>query len=327
MSTARAAAIICAAFLFVTQTLLTALAQDYPARSVTIVVPFTPGGTTDILARLLGQKLSERLGRNFIVENRPGAGTVIGSNAVAKAAPDGYTLLMATSTPMAINATLHKNLPYNPATDLVPIGMVAESPFALVVHPSLPVKSVADLIKLSKDKPGELSYGSGGPGAPHHLFMELFKTMAGVQLTHVPYKGTLPALNDVVGGQIQVMFSDLPPALELIRAGQLRAIAISSKDRVAALPDVPTVAESGLPGYQAVAWLGLAAPGDTPRPVIEKLFAEARAIVATGDVQAQIGRLGMTPMGNPSLEELKSFVLAEITRWGEVVKVSGASAE
>src|SRR4051794_19750713 len=181
MSIARIAALVCAGFILFSQTFATAVAQDYPARAVTIVVPFTPGGTTDILARILGQKLSERLGKNFVIENKAGAGTVIGSNAVAKAPPDGYTLLMATSTAMAINATLHKNLPYNPAIDLTPVGLVAESPFALIVHPSLPVTTVAELIKLAKEKPGELSFGSGGPGAPHHLFMELLKSMAGIK--------------------------------------------------------------------------------------------------------------------------------------------------
>jgi tripartite-type tricarboxylate transporter receptor subunit TctC len=327
MNVFRAIAMLCASWLAALQMSPMAEAQEYPGRAVTIVVPFTPGGTTDILARLLGQKLSERLGKNFMIENKPGAGTVIGSNAVAKATPDGYTLLMATSTPMAINATLHKNLPYNPATDLTPVGLVAESPLALIVHPSLPVKSVAELLKLAKEKPGELSYGSAGPGAPHHLFMELLKSMADVKLTHVPYKGTLPALNDVVAGQIPLMFSDLAPALELIKAGRVRAIAVSSKQRVAALPDVPTIAESGLPGFQAVAWLGLAAPGETPRPIVERLFSEIKGIVAAPDVQAQIGRLGMTPMQNPSVDALKQFVLAEIARWGEVVKVSGATAE
>lgn len=327
MNVFRAIAMLCASWLAALQMSPMAEAQEYPGRAVTIVVPFTPGGTTDILARLLGQKLSERLGKNFMIENKPGAGTVIGSNAVAKATPDGYTLLMATSTPMAINATLHKNLPYNPATDLTPVGLVAESPLALIVHPSLPVKSVAELLKLAKEKPGELSYGSAGPGAPHHLFMELLKSMAEVKLTHVPYKGTLPALNDVVAGQIPLMFSDLAPALELIKAGRVRAIAVSSKQRVAALPDVPTIAESGLPGFQAVAWLGLAAPGETPRPIVERLFSEIKGIVAAPDVQAQIGRLGMTPMQNPSVDALKQFVLAEIARWGEVVKVSGATAE
>ena len=302
-------------------------AQDYPARTVTIVVPFTPGGSTDILARLMAQKLSERLRVSFVVENKPGAGTVIGANAVAKASPDGYTLLMGTSTPMAINATLHKKLPYNPATDLAPLGMVAQSPFALIVHPGLPVNSVADLIKLAKEKPGQLSYGSGGPGAPHHLFMELFKSMTGTNLTHVPYRGSLPALNDVVGGQISAMFCDLPPAIPMIQAGKVRALGISSLTRAALLPDVVPVAQAGVPSFEAVAWLALAAPGETPRPVLDKLHAEIKAIVAAPDVREQIAKLGLSPMDNPSLDELKKFVLSEITRWGEVVKASGASVE
>ena len=301
-------------------------AQDYPARPITIVVPFTPGGSTDILARLLGQKLSERLKVSFVIENKPGAGTVIGANAVAKAAPDGYTLLMGTSSPMAINATLHKKLPYNPATDLVPLGMVAQSPFVLIVNPALPVKSVADLIKLAKEKNGELTYASAGPGSPHHLFMELFATMAGIKLTHVPYKGSLPALNDVVAGQVAVMFCDVPPSVGMVQSGKVRALGISSLARSTVLPDLLPVAD-GLAGFNAVAWLALAAPGDTPAAVVEKLHGEVKSIVAAPDVREQIIKLGLLPMDNPSVPELKKFVLSEIVRWGEVVKASGATAE
>jgi tripartite-type tricarboxylate transporter receptor subunit TctC len=324
MTILRAAALTIAALVASMPAGREARAQNYPSQPVTIVVPFTPGGTTDILARLLGQKLGQRLGGTFLVENKPGAGTAIGSTAVAKAAPDGYTLLMATSTPMAINATLHKNLGYNPATDLVLISLVAQSPFALVVNPSLPVRTLPELLVYAKAHPGELSFGSGGPGSPHHLFMELLASMAGVKMTHVPYKGTLPALNDVMGGQIQLMFSDLAPALQMIQAGKLRALAVSSKDRVPALPDVPSVDEAGLKGYDAVAWLGIAAPSATPKPVADKLFVELKGILAQPDVQALISRVGMTPMQNPSIPELQQFVRTEIARWGEVVKMSGA---
>ena len=193
------------------------MAQDYPTKPVTIIVPYTPGGSTEILARMVGMKLEERLGKSVIIENKPGAGTVIGSNMVAKAEPDGYTLLMATPTPMAINVTLHKQLPYDPAADLVPLVMVAGAPFVLVVKPSLPVNSLKDLVKLAKEKPGQLTYGSGGPGAPHHLYAELLCSMTGIKMQHVPYKGTLPALNDVIAGHIDLMFSDIPPLIGICR--------------------------------------------------------------------------------------------------------------
>src|SRR5215813_757430 len=189
-----------------------AAAQDYPIRPVTIVVPYTPGGSTEILARLIGQRLEERLGKPVLIENKPGAGTVIGSTMVAKSAPDGYTLLMATPTPMAINVAVYRNLPYDPRTDLVPLALIAQAPFFLLVNPSLPVKSVRELIGSARENPGKLSYGSGGVGAPHHLYAELLKSMTGIEMTHVPYKGSLPALNDVIAGHVQVMFCDVPPA-------------------------------------------------------------------------------------------------------------------
>ena len=304
-----------------------ALAQDYPSRTVTIVVPFTPGGSTDLLARLMAHKLTERLKISFVVENKPGAGTVIGANAVAKAVPDGYTLLMGTSSPMAINATLHKKLPYNPATDLVPLGMVAQSPFVLIVNPGLNVNSVAELIKLAKARNGELTYASAGAGSPHHLFMELFATMAGIKLTHVPYKGSLPALNDVVGGQVPVMFCDVPPTAGMIQSGKVRALGISTPTHSTALPGVAPISQSGVPGFSAVAWLALAAPGGTPQPIVDKLFRETKSILATGDVRDQISNLGLLPMENPSVPELRAFVMSEIARWGEVVKASGATAD
>ncbi len=218
----------------------TALAQDYPTRPITIVVPFVAGGSTEISARIVAQQLEARLGKPVIVENRPGAGTVIGSNHVAKAAPDGYTLLQATSTPMAINVSVYKALPYDPATDLIPLAMVAQSPFILIVNPALPVKSVKELIAYGKANPGKLSYGSGGPGAPHHLYAELFASMTGIKMSHVPYKGSLPALNDVVGGHIQLMFCDVPPSAGMIQSGKVRALGVSPKKRLAAFPDIPT---------------------------------------------------------------------------------------
>lgn len=211
-----------------------ALAQDYPTRPLTFVVPFTPGAATDFLARLLGKELEERLGKPVVVENRPGAGTTIGSNSVAKAAPDGHTLLMATSSPMAINATLYKNLPFDPTSDFVPVAMVAQSPFVLIVKPSLPVKTVQEFIAYARERPGQLSFGSGGPGSPHHLFAELFASMTGTKMTHVTYRGSVPALNDVVAGHIDFMFCDFASAAGMLQSDRVRPLGVSTAARIPA---------------------------------------------------------------------------------------------
>jgi len=290
-------------------------AENYPHHAVTFVVPFAPAGGTDILARLLGQKLEQRFGQSFVVENRPGAGTVIATNYVAKSPPDGYTMMMTVSS-LAIDATLYKKLPYDPATDFALLAVVASVPFVLVVSPSLPVRSVDDLIKLSKQRP--LSYGSGGVGAFHHLAGALFASMAGIKLTHVPYHGTAPALNDLVGGYVQLMFSDLGPALPLINAGKLRALAVTTTTRFAALPEVPPLADS-VPGFDAAAWQGVIAPAKTPSDVVGKLNLALNAIVATDDVRARLADLGMTPIGKGSPDELAHFLQSEIERWGKVV--------
>ncbi len=267
--------------------LVPAAAQDYPARTTTIICPYAPGGATDILARMLARGLEERLGKSFVVENRPGAGTVLAAHIVAKAQPDGYTLLMGTSTPLAINATLHHKLSYDPGKDFVPLALVANVPFVLIVTPSLPVKSVADLIKYAKANPGKLSFGSSGPGSPHHLYMELFKTMTGTDMVHVPYKGSVPALTDVIAGRIPVMFVDLAPSLQFIKNGNVRAIGVSSKTRVPQLPDVPPVA-GGVPGFEAVAWQMLAAPSGTPKPIVDKLHAALKNIEAQPQFNEQV---------------------------------------
>jgi len=298
-------------------------AEDYPTKPITIIVPYTPGGSTEIMARLVGQKLEERIGKAVIIENKPGAGTVIGSNLVAHATPDGYTLLMATPTPMAINVTLHKALPYDPATDLIPLVMVAGAPFVLVVNPSLPVHSVKELIAYAKANPGKLSYGSGGPGAPHHLYAELLSSMTGIKMTHVPYKGTLPALNDVIAGHIQLMFSDIPPAIGVVGAGKVRPLGVSTKQRVAAFPDVPTIDQSGVPGFDVAGWFMLVAQGQTPRPIVDKLHNELKAIVETPEIKAQLAKLSLLPVATPSVAEMQAYVKSEITRWGDIVKKAG----
>jgi tripartite-type tricarboxylate transporter receptor subunit TctC len=298
-----------------------AAADDYPSRPITIVVPYTPGGSTDILARLAAQKLEERLKKQVIVENKPGAGTVIGSNQVARSAPDGYTLLMATPTPMAINVTLHKELPYDPATDLVPLVMVAGAPFVPVVCNDLPVKSAKELIDLARTK--ELTYGSGGPGAPHHLYAELLSSMTGIKMTHVPYKGTLPALNDVIAGHIDLMFSDIPPLIGVAAEGKVRPLAVSTKQRVAAFPDLPPLNEAGVPGFDVSGWFMIVAPARTPKPIVDRLHDELTAIMATPEVKAQIGKLSLIELKTPSVAEMQTYVKAEIDRWGAIVRKAG----
>ena len=295
-------------------------AEDFPSRPVTVIVPFAPAGGTDILARMLAQKLEQRLSKPFVVENRPGAGTVIATNFVVNSPPDGYTIAMTVSS-LAIDVTLYKKLPYDPAKDLALVALIASVPFVLVVSPSLPVTSVDDLIKLAKQRP--LSYGSGGIGAFHHLAGSLFANMAGIKMTHVPYRGTAPALNDLLGGYIQLMFSDLGPALPLITAGKLRALAVTNRDRFTALPDVPPLGDAGVPGYNIAAWQGVIAPGKTPKDVLNKLNASFNAVVALDDVKARMKDLGMIPIGKGDPDELKRFLDAEIVRWGKVVEAAG----
>jgi len=293
---------------------------DYPNHQVTFIVPFAPAGGTDVLARLLAQKLEQLLGQPFVVENRPGAGTVLATNFVAKSPPDGYTIMMDVSS-LAIDVTLYKSLPYDPAKDLALVALIARVPFVLVVNPSLPVESVEDLIKLANQRP--LSYGSGGIGAFHHLAAALFSSMAGIKMTHVPYRGTAPALNDLLGGYIQLMFSDLGPALPLINAGKIRALAVTTKERFAALPDVPPLADVGVPGFDAAAWQGVVAPAKTPQPILAKLNSQLNAIVAMADVRTRMTDFGMIPVGTGSLDDLRQFLQSEIVRWGKVVEDAG----
>lgn len=295
-------------------------AEDYPNRPVTLVVPFTPGGGTDVLARLLGQKLEARFGKPFTVENRPGSGTVLATNFIAKSPPDGHTIMMSVSS-LAINATLYKKLPYDPVNDIAMVALIATVPFVLVVSPALQVQSVEELIKLAKTRP--LSYGSGGIGAFHHLAGALFCKMVGIKGTHVPYHGTAPALTDLLGGYIQFMFSDLGPALPLINGGKLRALGVTSETRFAALPDVPPVADAGVPGFNVAAWQSVTAPGGTPHDILVKLNDALNTIVNTDDVRARMKDLGMIPVGKGSPTELQKFLASEIGRWGKIVEAAG----
>lgn len=302
-----------------------AVAQDYPTQKVTMVVPTGPGGGMEMMARMFATQLERRLGKPFVIENRAGAGGIIGSTAVARAAPDGYTLLVANSTNLAINVSLYRSLPYDPAKDLVPILMHALSPWVLVVNPSLPVNSAGDLVRLAKSKPGELSYGSAGPGTAHHLFAEMFRTQVDIKVTHVPYKSTVQPLNDVVAGHLQYMFTDLPPSQGLIREGKLRALGVSSKTRLAAAPEIPTLHEAGVPGFEALSWHMIAVPTGTPVEIINKLHAELKSIAAQPEVKSQFDRIGLIPVDSPSPDELRAFIKSEIVRWATIVQQAGAT--
>jgi tripartite-type tricarboxylate transporter receptor subunit TctC len=300
-----------------------AQAQDYPTRTTTILVPFAPGGGTDLIARAVAQKLEQRLGKSFVIENRTGAGTVIAASATAKATPDGYSLMQATSGTLAMNVTIFRNLSYDPK-DLVPVALIAGVPFVLVVHPDLPIHSIADLVKVAKER--SLSYGSGGVSAFHHLNAELLSTMLGIKMTHVPNRGSVPAMTDLVGGHTQVLFVDIGPSIELIRAGKARALGITSAERAAAAPEIPPLATVGVPGFDTTAWQMMVAPARTPRPIIEKLNAEINAIVQTEEIKTQFVRLGLIPIGKGSLGELEAFVQSETVRWSKVIRDAGLAA-
>jgi tripartite-type tricarboxylate transporter receptor subunit TctC len=302
-----------------------AMAQpsDYPSRPVSFIVPFAPGGVTSLFARILGQKLEQRLGKPFVVENRPGGGGVTAATAVAHATPDGYTIMMASSTVLAINVTVRKNLPYDPRTELTPIALLARVPFVLVVNPALPIQSVADLVKLAKDKPGQIAFGTPGPGTFHHLNAEMFKSIFGLDLVHVPYKGSAPALNDLVGGHIQMMFCDVPPARSLIEAGEIRALGVTTKERVPAVKEIPPLAEVGIPGYDTASWHTVTTTGGVPKPIVDKLFANIREIMSDPAVTDTLVKDGTLPQVSPTPEEMKRFVASEIVRWGKVVEQAG----
>jgi tripartite-type tricarboxylate transporter receptor subunit TctC len=303
-----------------------ALGQTYPARPVTLVVPFPAGGSTDWLSRLLGQKLEQRLKQPFIVENRAGGSTLIAATAVAKAEPDGHTLLMTTSTTMAINVSVFKNLPYDPAKDFAPVGLVSGVPFILVVNPALPVTSAADLVKVAKGKPGGLDYVSTGPGSAANLYAVLLSNaLGGIEMTAIPYKGNAPGLQDVVAGHVSLMFSDLLSALPLVQSGKLRALGLSTKQRSAAAPDIPTLAEAGVPGYDASAWQMIVAPAKTPKGIVGKLNAELHAIESEPGTNSEINGRGHIAIATPPPEELQRFVAAEIARWRTVVEQAGAT--
>jgi len=300
-----------------------AKAQSYPARPVRLIVGFPAGGAADIVARLMAQSLSERLGQQFVVENRPGAGTNIGTGVVVNAIADGHTLLFVT-TPNAINATLYDNLEFNFIRDIVPVAGILRAPLVIVINPSFPAKNVPDFIAHAKANPDRINMASAGIGSPAHLAGELLKTMAGINMVHVPYRGGAPALTDLLGGQVQIYFSVLPDSMEHIRAGRLRALAVTAATRWEALPDLPTVGDF-VPGYEVSAWQGLGAPKNTPAEIIEKLNKEINAILADHDIKRRLSDLGGVPMPMTPAEFGK-FVVAETEKWGKAVTFSGAKA-
>jgi tripartite-type tricarboxylate transporter receptor subunit TctC len=302
---------------------LSVAAGPYPERAVTIAVPYAAGGGIDVVSRMLGQRLNERLGQPFVVENRLGAGGVIATSYVAKAPNDGYTLLMGSDAQLAIQVSLRKTLPYDSLVDFAPITIVGSTPFALLVNPSLPVASVGDLIKLAKAKPGELTYGSSGIGGTPHLVTEMFMSMSGTKMRQIPYKGTSQALNDVVAGRVNFIFSGLTGVVPLLREGKLRALGVSSPKRVAILPEVPSVAEAGIPGFDAVGFVMLVAPAGTSKDIITKLHNELKAIVTASDMRQRYESIGYITEQSPPPDELNNFIKRQIRRWGEVIERAG----
>ena len=301
-----------------------ALAQGaFPDKPLTMIVPFSAGGTTDILARIVGQALGQELGQSIIIENKPGAGGNIGAQQAARSKADGYTLFMGTVGTHAINQTLYKKLPYDPVKDFAPLSRVATVPNLLVAHPSRPYKTVQELIDFAKKNPGEVTYGSPGSGASPHVSGALFQSMTGAEITHIPYKGSAPAVSDLLGNQIAIMFDNMPSAIQHVRSGKLRPIAVTTAKRSPELPDVPTIAEAGVPGYEATSWFGLWAPAATPAPVLEKLHSSLAKVLKDPVVVKKIAdQGGDVVIDTPA--QFEAFIKTEAAKWGKVVKESGA---
>jgi tripartite-type tricarboxylate transporter receptor subunit TctC len=295
--------------------------DDYPNRPVRIIVPFAPGGSTDVVARILADRLGTELKQSFIVENKPGAGGNIGADAVAKASPDGYMLLMGTTGVLAINKYLYKNMSFDPDRDLAPVSYTSLITNILVVNPQVPARTVGELIALAKSDPGKLTFASSGAGSSTHLSAELFKSMAGVDILHVPYKGSSQAITDVIAGQVTMLFDNAPSSIPFIEQGRLRAVAVTSTKRLPNLPDVPTIDEAGVKGYESLSWSGIVAPAATPRRVIDKLNAAIEKILRDPDVRQRFASLGVEPVGGPP-EAFSRHIRAEAEKWGRVVKTA-----
>ena len=320
----RTVAILCGALVFAVLRVGCAGAQtlDYPNRTVTFICPFPAGGGTDILTRLLAAELQDKLGKPVIVENRPGAGTVVAASAVAKSAPDGYTLFIAPVTTMAIGPAIHKQLPYDTVKDFAPIGLVGSAQFALVANPSLGAKTLPELIALIKSRNGQMSYGTSGPATPHHLFMEMFLKAIDAKALHVPYRGSVPAMIDVVSGRIPFMMVDLAAAMGQIREGKVIAYGVTSPDRIKAMPELPTIAEAGLPGFAATGWFSVVARAGTPRPIIDKLNGILMPYLRRADVQDRLTALAIEPRTSTP-DEMERFLASELVKWAKVIKDAG----
>lgn len=303
----------------------TGLADTWPSRVIKVIVPYPPGGSTDITARLVGEKIAPLLGQPVVIDNRPGAGGNTGMEAAARSAPDGYTFAVAT-TAHAINMTLFTNLAYNILDNFEPVALLTENPLMLVVPASSPFKSVKDLIAAAKAQPGGINFATSGVGQSTHLAAELFASMAGIKMTHVPYKGSAPAIADVIAGHVQLIFDTTQSALPHVKDGRLRALGVTSAERIPLAPDVPTIAEAGLPGYEATAWNGLVAPKGTPAPVVQRMNADVVKVLALPDVKARFAELGaICPPSTPA--SFRTYIADQITKWGKVVKESGARAD
>jgi tripartite-type tricarboxylate transporter receptor subunit TctC len=300
-----------------------AVTQEYPSRPVKIIVPYPAGGSNDIIARIVAQKLTERSGQSFVVENRGGAGGNIGAEAVATSVADGYTLLLTAPPPLTTNASLYKNLPFDPAKSFAPVALIASVPIVLMVHPSLGVKNLAELIALAKEKPGQLNFGSSGIGSTNHLAGELLKSMAGIDIVHIPYKGAAPAMNDLLAGTIPMMFDNMSGVLPQVQGKLVNAIAVAGARRAEALPDVPTVAET-LPEFEASSWFGLVAPAKTPEPVLERLIKELDLILKMPDIRKRFSELGAEP-GHVVGDAFGKFLADETAKWAGIIQASGAT--
>jgi tripartite-type tricarboxylate transporter receptor subunit TctC len=305
---------------------LPARAETYPSQTIRMIVPYPAGGTTDLLGRMIADELQTGLGAAVIVENKPGAGTTIGAEQVARAAPDGYTLLLATSTTLAINKTLYKNLPYDPVKDFTPIALVAGVPFALIINPQLPAKTLSEFIAYAKSKPG-LAYGSAGNGSPQHLGAEMLKSAAGIDIRHVPYRGSVAAMLDVIAGHVSFMVVDLQPALPQIAEGKVRVLGVTTAKRVAAAPDIPTLAEAGLAGFELVAWQGVVAPAGLSRPIVDRLAAQIGKLVANPATRDKFKVMALESLPPSTPDSFAAYVKSEVVRWAAIVKNSGAEPE
>jgi tripartite-type tricarboxylate transporter receptor subunit TctC len=315
-----------AAFSATAAWLSAAAAQDYPNRPISLVVPYSAGGGNDVMARVAAERMSKTLGQQIVIENRGGAGGSIATRQIAKSAPDGYTLGLGGTGTLAINPTLYQNVGYDPRKDFAPVGLIATSALVVLVNPSVPAHSIAELIALAKEKPGQINYASAGAGSGIHLGTEYLASRAGIKITHVPYKGSAPALTDLIGGHVMIYFSSLPPAISLMKEGKVRALAVTGAKRSALFPDLPTVAESGLPGFEAVLHYGIVAPAGTPRPIIEKLNAALRAAVLSDELKLRIAADGAEPLASTP-EEYAADIDREETKWSEIVRSSGAKVE